>query len=126
MKTILIKGAILGMIAVLGGAFGAHALKEVLTPMDLNTSYTYDGAGRLKTESNLQSGATTYTYNVMDNVKSIENQAGKLHTFKYDFMGHKTEEKDFNGNITRYEYDANGNMKKTIDFPDYHNLQRGL
>ena len=35
MKNILIKGAILGMLAVLGGAFGAHALKEVLTPEHL-------------------------------------------------------------------------------------------
>lgn len=30
-KNILIKAGIIGMIAVLGGAFGAHALKEVLS-----------------------------------------------------------------------------------------------
>jgi uncharacterized membrane protein YgdD (TMEM256/DUF423 family) len=34
-KDILIKGGILGMIAVLGGAFGAHALKEILSPEHL-------------------------------------------------------------------------------------------
>ncbi len=35
MKNILIKAGIFGLIAVLGGAFGAHALKEVLTPEQL-------------------------------------------------------------------------------------------
>jgi uncharacterized membrane protein YgdD (TMEM256/DUF423 family) len=34
-KNILIKAGILGMIAVLGGAFGAHALKEILSPEHL-------------------------------------------------------------------------------------------
>ena len=39
-KDILIKGGILGMIAVLGGAFGAHALKEILTPEHLTSFQT--------------------------------------------------------------------------------------
>jgi len=39
-KNILIKGGILGLIAVLGGAFGAHALKEVLTPEQLTSFQT--------------------------------------------------------------------------------------
>ena len=34
-KSILVKAGILGVIAVLGGAFGAHALKGVLTPEHL-------------------------------------------------------------------------------------------
>lgn len=43
-RNILIKAGILGMIAVLGGAFGAHALKEVLSPEHLasfNTGVRY-------------------------------------------------------------------------------------
>jgi len=39
-KDILIKGGILGVIAVLGGAFGAHALKEILTPEHLASFQT--------------------------------------------------------------------------------------
>ena len=39
-KNILIKAGILGMIAVLGGAFGAHALKEILSLEDLATFNT--------------------------------------------------------------------------------------
>ena len=39
-KNTLIKAAILGMLAVLGGAFGAHALKEVLTPSQLASYQT--------------------------------------------------------------------------------------
>ena len=39
-KNILIKGTILGMIAVLGGAFGAHALKEILSPEHLDSFKT--------------------------------------------------------------------------------------
>jgi len=34
-KSMLIKGSILGGLAVVLGAFGAHALKEVLTPEQL-------------------------------------------------------------------------------------------
>ncbi|MBW6482934.1 MAG: DUF423 domain-containing protein [Vicingaceae bacterium] len=34
-KSILIKGSVLGGLAVILGAFGAHALKEVLTPEQL-------------------------------------------------------------------------------------------
>lgn len=34
-KSMLIKGSILGGLAVIFGAFGAHALKEVLTPQQL-------------------------------------------------------------------------------------------
>lgn len=43
-KSLLIKAAILGVIAVIGGAFGAHALKEVLSPNHLasfNTGVRY-------------------------------------------------------------------------------------
>ncbi len=43
-KNTLIKAGILGMIAVLGGAFGAHALKEILSPEHLvsfNTGIRY-------------------------------------------------------------------------------------
>ncbi len=44
MKNGLIKAGILGVIAVSGGAFGAHALKEVLTAeqlMSFNTGVRY-------------------------------------------------------------------------------------
>ncbi len=36
LKKIIIKAGILGVIAVILGAFGAHALKTVLTPEQLN------------------------------------------------------------------------------------------
>lgn len=39
-KNTLIKAGVLGMIAVVGGAFGAHALKEVLTPEHLESFKT--------------------------------------------------------------------------------------
>ncbi len=44
LKGLLIKAGILGMIAVLGGAFGAHALKEILSPehlLSFNTGVRY-------------------------------------------------------------------------------------
>lgn len=39
-KSILIKGSILGGLAVVFGAFGAHALKEVLTTQQLTSFET--------------------------------------------------------------------------------------
>ncbi len=39
-KTILGTGVLLGMMAILLGAFGAHGLKEVITPRDLTVFET--------------------------------------------------------------------------------------
>lgn len=39
-KKILVTGAIFGCLAVILGAFGAHALKEILTPDQLNSFET--------------------------------------------------------------------------------------
>ncbi len=39
-KSILIKAGVFGVIAVLGGAFGAHALKEILTLEQLTSFLT--------------------------------------------------------------------------------------
>ena len=90
-------------------------LQSVETSEGLITSYTYDKAGRLITETNPQGGVTTYTYDAMDRVKVITNPDNKTKTFDYDMMGNKIEEKDFNGNYTKYKYDNNGNLIKKID-----------
>ena len=39
-KSVLLKGAILGTIAIIFGALGAHALKNVLTPEQLSSFET--------------------------------------------------------------------------------------
>ena len=39
-KQIVVTGALLGVLAVITGAFGAHALKAVLTPSQLETWHT--------------------------------------------------------------------------------------
>lgn len=39
-KNVLIKAGIFGVIAVIGGAFGAHALKAILTPEQLTSFQT--------------------------------------------------------------------------------------
>ena len=39
-KTILISGLVLGILAVILGAFGAHGLKKVIGPEELNTFET--------------------------------------------------------------------------------------
>lgn len=39
-KTILITGLVFGILAVVLGAFGAHGLKKVLSPEELNTFET--------------------------------------------------------------------------------------
>lgn len=39
-KTILVTGLIFGILAVILGAFGAHGLKKVLSPEELNTFET--------------------------------------------------------------------------------------
>ena len=39
-KTILVTGLVLGMLAVILGAFGAHGLKKVIGPEEINTFET--------------------------------------------------------------------------------------
>ena len=39
-KTILVTGLVLGLLAVILGAFGAHGLKKVLSPEEINTFET--------------------------------------------------------------------------------------
>ncbi|NKI31580.1 DUF423 domain-containing protein [Croceivirga thetidis] len=39
-KTILVTGLVFGLLAVVIGAFGAHGLKKVLSPEELNTFET--------------------------------------------------------------------------------------
>lgn len=39
-KTILVTGLVLGMLAIILGAFGAHGLKKVLGPEEINTFET--------------------------------------------------------------------------------------
>lgn len=81
------------------------------------TEYTYDGLGRLVTETEKEGGATissiSYTYDDYNNRSSMEIAGGAVTTYAYDKNNRLITETKVAGDITeitRYGYDYNGNM----------------
>ncbi|HEV7610153.1 MAG TPA: DUF6531 domain-containing protein [Steroidobacteraceae bacterium] len=60
------------------------------------TTYEYDGAGRLKRETNYESTATTYEYDLVDNQLSVTSAAGtgeaRTLAARYDLLGRTIQE----------------------------------
>ena len=89
------------------------------------TSYSYDGLGRLKTESeNSKSrGLTTksYNYDYSGNRSSMTVSGTENYTTEYSYYDDNRLEKErktyTNGNITTldYTYDGNGNQRKKME-----------
>ena len=89
------------------------------------SSYTYDGAGRLRTMADPASGATlTYSYNSMSQVSAISygGAGSDTRVFGYDGLHRLTSDTLSSGSATvasvGYGYDADGNLtsKTTTGF----------
>ena len=73
----------------------------------VTTTYTYDGAGRLTSESSATS-STSYAYDAANNRTSMVNN-GTLTTYTYDANNRMLTETE-GGTTKAYTYDANGNQ----------------
>ena len=80
--------------------------------------YTYDGVGRLKTESSQYGASITYTYDDSNN-RATMTVGGVVTSYNYDKNNRLVAEiKNLNGikETTRYYYDKNGNqISKAIE-----------
>nr|MCR4833096.1 hypothetical protein [Butyrivibrio sp.] len=81
----------------------------------IQTSYTYDKLGRIKTETDGEGNTTTYTYDRNGNVITVTHANGSKTENSYDSMGRLVGTTDPEGNITTYTYDVCGNLKTTTD-----------
>jgi len=81
----------------------------------IQTSYTYDKLGRIKTETDGEGNTTAYTYDKNGNVITVTYANGSKTENSYDSMGRLISTTDSEGNITTYTYDVCGNLKTTTD-----------
>ena len=86
------------------------------------TTYTYDGHGRLKTEVRTENGqtkTTSYSYNHNDQTVAIIDPAGRNTTHKYDNMSRRTETTLPSGRSVHYQYFPTGELKRTFGANTY-------
>ncbi|MFD4948868.1 DUF6531 domain-containing protein [Streptomyces sp. NPDC058409] len=84
-------------------------------PADFTTTYTYDDAGRILTESDAKGNTTTNTYDAAGNLETVTDNATRVTTYTYDAANRLTEAKDPADNITTTTYDDMGHVTSRTD-----------
>ncbi|MFJ8820639.1 putative T7SS-secreted protein [Streptomyces sp. NPDC102467] len=79
-------------------------LTQVAGPHDLTWSYSYDPAGRLRTETDFDGRTLTYTHDAAGRLTSRTDALGRTTSFEHDALG-RTVRKDADGQVTTYAYD---------------------
>ena len=85
---------------------------------DTISTYTYDPAGKLLTQTDGNNHTTTLTYddnNLLETqyAHGGANDPAKTDSFKFDSRGNLAEHTDRNGNTTEYTYDDFGRLIET-------------
>jgi RHS repeat-associated protein len=112
---------------------------KITDPNGVITQRTYDERNRIKTITNLSTGAQTqYFYDIRGNLSYVILPEGNRIDFSYNLANKLTEIKDNLNNKIQYQYDVEGNrireevkdptgiLKKYLDFTydAYNNLKR--
>jgi|GEM_PF-1856171 len=84
--------------------------------INVQTEYTYDAAGNLKTVKDARGKVTTYTYDRLNRQLSVTDPLNHTATYGYDGAGNLIRSTDANGATTNYTYDLLDQLK-TIDYP---------
>lgn len=86
-----------------------------------NTTYTYDAANRVKSVTQILTGApggqivTSYGYDVQGNLTSVTDPNGNVTTYVYDDFGRLLRQASPVAGVTTYTCDAAGNVLTTTD-----------
>ncbi len=102
---------------------------SVIDPLGRETSYEYDGPGRMSERvlpdpvTGLAGGAnspkSTYTYDLVGNLLSDNDALSQLKTWGYDALNRPSSSTDERGKDTVYTYDLVGNML-TLEDPNHY------
>lgn len=80
---------------------------------DLETVYSYDVAGNVKTVTDANHKTTRYGYDLFNRVKQVEQPGQAITRYEYDWHGNLTAVTDAEGHATIYLYDDLGRLVQT-------------
>ena len=92
-------------------------LSQLRDPEQNNTYWTYDGAGRVKVETNALTRTRNYTYDAASRLTERIDRLGRKIVYEYDAAGRNTAEKWYAPNTNdlvrtiSFSYDAAGRLK---------------
>jgi len=84
--------------------------------INVQTEYTYDAAGNLKTIKDARGKVTTFTYDLLGRQLNVTDPLTHITTYGYDAASNRIRLTDANGATTNYTHDLL-NRLKTIDYP---------
>jgi len=85
------------------------------TPLERQTSYTYDSRGNLLTLTDPLNHTTSYTYDAQSRVTKVTDTLNHSWNFSFDAVGNLLSKTDPNGNITQYGYDSLNRLASVTD-----------
>jgi RHS repeat-associated protein len=84
-------------------------------PDDYATTYTYDAAGRLVTETDALGHPTTHAYDKVGNQTSVTDPKSHISAYEYDAQNRHTKITAPDNGVTQFTYDGNGNLLTRVD-----------
>jgi RHS repeat-associated protein len=82
---------------------------------DYATTFTYDAAGHLLTETDPLAHTTTYTYDKVGNETSVADPNNHTTSYAYDAQNRLTSITAPDNGVTQYTYDGAGNVLTRVD-----------
>ncbi len=87
-------------------------LASTKDPAGQNTTYSYDGKGRLTNRTD-NVATTLYGYDANNNLTSVA-ESGNTNAWAYDAYNRVSTYRDVSGNLIQYRYDGNGNVTNLV------------
>jgi YD repeat-containing protein len=84
---------------------------------DDDTTFSFDGSGKLQTEADRNGWTTVYTYNGDDRLASVTNGFGRTLALAYNGAGQLTTVTTPDARVVAYAYDSTGRLSSVL-YPD--------
>jgi RHS repeat-associated protein len=95
--------------------YGGHLITSKICPLGHVTTYEYDDANRIISQTDHLGGVTTFTYDANGNRLSVTDPAGNTTQFVYDTLNRLVMKIDPLNMRTTYTYDPADNLVELVD-----------